>query len=66
MALHVCVYKSYEFRFTGLTCNEQTGKVPRTNQRPKCKLGKAKKNKTTRNKQTNKQAGRQTDRQINK
>ena len=62
MALHVCVYKSYEFRFTGLTCNEQTGKVPRTNQRPKCKLGKAKKTKRQEtNKQTNRQADRQTD-----
>ena len=48
MALGVCVYKSYEFRFTGLTCDEQTVKVPRTNQRPKCKIGKPKrqKNKT--------------------
>ena len=53
MTLSVCVYKSYErskiarrhlFRFTGLTCDEQTAKVLRTNQRPKCKIGNTKRN----------------------
>ena len=29
--------------FTGLTCDELSAKVPRTNQRSKCKIGKKKK-----------------------
>ena len=65
VALGVCVYKSYErskllvatctFQFTGLTYDEQTTKVPLTNQRPICKIGNTRKTtmtKTTKNKQT--------------
>ena len=41
--------------FIGLTCDDLSAKVPRTNQRSKCKIGNTKKKQNKTNKQTNKQ-----------